>query len=100
MLVRTLFLFAIVAALTSCDPEHRKKCEWYLMPDQDRKIETKEGVIPVCARNFVTNKQDCRLIAPLDFAREAYNKKFKYVDMKVDGPGIPRTVLEIKFCGK
>ena len=88
----------ILGGLAACDREHKKKCEWYLMPDQDRIGKVQEGFIPVCARNFVTNRQDCRLQAKLDFARNVYNKKFRYVDMKIDGPGIPRTVQDIKHC--
>lgn len=84
--------------LTGCDPEHRKKCEWYLMPDATRIGRVQEGFIPVCARNLVVNKEDCRLQATLDFAKESYNKKFRYIDMKVKSAAIPRSVDTIKFC--
>lgn len=95
---RLLLMTIYMGLLLSCDPEHKKKCEWYLMPDADRLGKVEEPFIPVCARNFKTLKQDCRLQAPLEFARNAYNKKFRYIDMKIDGPGIPRTILSIKHC--
>ncbi len=97
-LYKGVLVFLALISLVSCDPEHKKKCEWYLMPDPDRIDKVQEGFIPVCARNFKTNKQDFRLQAPLDFARTAYNKKFRYIDMKIDGPGIPRTIQSIKHC--
>lgn len=93
-----LFLIFSLSIFSGCDPEHKKKCEWYLMPDIDRKDKVEPGYIPVCARNFVTNKQDCRLQATMKFAKESYNKKFRYVDLKYEDPGIPRTVTKIKFC--
>ena len=68
------------------------------MPDIDRKDQTEASFIPVCARNLESNKQDCRLQAKYDDARKWYQKKFRYVDMKVDSPGLPRTVTTIKFC--
>jgi hypothetical protein len=103
--------FIFLAMLwVGCDKEHRQKCEWYLVPDVDRANYTEEdqkkqnigkldeGFIPVCARNYVVNKQDCRLQAPLDFAKSAYNRKFKLVDLQVKAYGLPRTITEIKFC--
>ncbi len=82
----------------ACDPEHKKKCEWYLMPDTVRIGQVQEGFIPVCARNLVVNKEDCRLQSTLDFAKSAYNKKFRYSEMKVKSLAIPRTIDAIKFC--
>ena len=93
--------------LVSCDKEHKKKCEWYLIPDTARYDQRKEeringkldeGQIPVCARNFVTNKQDCRLETTIEFAKKAYERKFKLVDLKVKELGNPRLIEEIKFC--
>jgi len=68
------------------------------VPDQDRIGKVNKGMIPLCARNFVVNKQDCRLQSSLEFAEAHYQKKFKYNVMKVDGTGIPRTVQEITHC--
>jgi hypothetical protein len=93
-----VFLIASTSLLLGCDPDHLNKCEWYLVPDQDRKGNVEEGFVPACARNYEVNKQDCRLQVKLEFAKKAYNRKFKYKDLKVDGPGIPRTVKSIKYC--
>lgn len=93
-------VLALAAILLGCDPEHKKKCEWYLVPDTDpaRAGKVGEGYIPVCARNYETNKQDCRLQTTLKFAEKVYQRKFKYIDLKVKNVGIPRTIDEIEMC--
>lgn len=95
-LIFTLTAFLLLT--TGCDPEHKKKCEWYLMPDTSRIGQVQEGFIPVCARNLVVNREDCRLQSTLEFAKDAYNKKFIYDEMKVKNLSIPRTIEKIKFC--
>ena len=84
--------------LGSCDPEGRKSCDWYIVPDTDRKPDPQTNLVPVCARNYVTNKQDCRLEAPLDYAKKAYMKRFRYVDLEVVDFGLPRQIKKITFC--
>ena len=84
--------------LTGCDPERRKKCEWYLVPDPERKGQVDEGMIPVCARNYISNKQDCRLQTTLKYAKKLHKKTFRYVDLKVENYGLPRTIKEITLC--
>ena len=91
-------LAGFVTFLMGCDPEHKKKCEWYLMPDTDHIKEADHGMIRVCARNFVVNKEDCRLQTTIDFAEKAYNKKFKYNDLTVEHLGTPRTISNISYC--
>jgi hypothetical protein len=93
-------ILVIGAALTGCDPEHRKKCEWYLMPDPARREDPKidSGMIPVCARNLVVNKEDCRFQANLELAQAAWNKKFRYVDVEVSSPALPRKISKITYC--
>lgn len=68
------------------------------MPNVDKIGKTDEGFIPVCARNMVSMKEDCRLQTTLDFAKKIYGKKFKYVDLKVKTFGMPRTIKELKLC--
>ena len=89
---------SFITLLVGCDPEHKKKCEWYLMPDTDHIREADQGMIRVCARNYVVNKEDCRLQTSIDFAEKAYNKKFKYVDLAVEHLGNPRTITDINYC--
>ncbi|MBF0440797.1 MAG: hypothetical protein HQK54_02720 [Oligoflexales bacterium] len=84
--------------LTGCDPEHRKKCEWYLEPDPQRAGKVDKEYIPVCARNYVTNKQDCRLQTTLEYAKKVSLMKFRYTDLSVEHLGNPRTITQIKFC--
>jgi hypothetical protein len=81
-----------------CDPEHRKKCEWYLVPDTDKISEADPGYIRVCARNYVVNKQDCRLQTTLDFAVKVEKKKFRYTDLKIKSFAMPRKIDQIELC--
>lgn len=90
--------FALVT-LFSCDPERKKECEWYLMPEPSLKSSVDPGFIPVCARNLTSNKQYCRLQAKIEFAKKFYGKKFRFVDMDIETSGrFPRKVLSIKTC--
>jgi hypothetical protein len=93
-----IVIIAGLIGLTACDPEHKKKCEWYLMPNPDAKTKVEEGYIPVCARNLIINKEDCRLQAKLDYSKKIYGQKFKYSDLKVDEGRYPKKVLSIKKC--
>jgi hypothetical protein len=89
---------AVAWLLAGCDPEGKKQCAWVLEPEPKLEGTVDPGYIPVCARNRGTMKEDCRLQAPLDYAKQVYGRKFRYVDMRVASPGLPRTVTEIKFC--
>ena len=89
---------SLLTLLAGCDPEHKKKCEWYLVPDTDRIKEAEQGLMRVCARNYIVNKEDCRLQATIDFAERAYTKKFRYVDMTVEHLGTPRKIETITYC--
>lgn len=89
----------ISVTLFGCDPDGKKQCAWMLMADTTRSLDRMDpGFIPVCARNFKTEKQDCRLQAKLDFAKSTEGKKFRYSEMKIRGPGNPREILSIEFC--
>lgn len=98
-------LFFLVVSLTGCDLDNMKKCEWTLEPEADNisklsESDRQDGFIPVCARNRVTNKQNCNLKAKLDFAKKVFQRKFKYTDLKIDKESkYPKTVQDIKsFC--
>lgn len=97
-LIRGMLGLLLLGLLGACDPQHRRQCEWYLVPDLDRPVDGDGSVIPVCARNFVTNKQDCRLEADLEYAKSVYNRKFRYSDLRVKNVGIPRRVDHVAFC--
>ena len=101
-----VFTMVIVVASSffavGCDPEGHKQCEWVLEPEsQSESVNsdvTKADMFPVCARNRRTMKQDCRLQAPEDFIKKTLGKKFRYVDLKIQSPGNPRTILDITYC--
>lgn len=80
-----------------CDPNRERYCEWYLVPEP--RHEAPAGYIPVCARNYTNNKQNCRLKATLAFAQRVYGKPFRYVDLEIAEGRFPRTVTAIqRFC--
>lgn len=94
-LIATILL---TSGLLACDPEGRRKCDWVLEAEPKLKGQADEGMIPVCARNRVTMKEDCRLQTNLDFAKNAMGRRFRYDDLVVENPGIPRTIKSIKYC--
>jgi hypothetical protein len=98
--LKLLPLVGIAFLLSACDPDGKKKCEWVLEPEVNLRGTTDPGFIPVCARNRTTQKEDCRLQTTLEYAQKIYGRKFRYVDLRVESPGLPRTVAGIKFCDK
>lgn len=98
--MRGFIIVLALVPLTACDPEHKEKCEWYLVPDVERIGQADEGYIPVCARNYVVNKQDCRLQTTQPFAEKVYQRRFRYTDLRIKNYRAPRTVEEIRFCDK
>lgn len=95
---KLIFLFPFLLNLVACDPEHRKKCEWYLMPDTTPERVVDEGFIPVCARNLVINRENCRLQMRFDEAKTAYGKKFRYTDLKLVAAINSHNIKSIKYC--
>jgi hypothetical protein len=100
-------LFAVITvttviaagALTSCDPEGRKECEWALEPEPSLVADVNQpGMIPVCARNRKTNKQDCRFQTTLELAKSAWNRKFRYDHIDANMKHLPRIINKITFC--
>ena len=89
---------ALALGLVACDPEGKKQCAWVLEPEPKLDGTTDPGYIPVCARNRATMKEDCRLQATVEFAKSALERKFRYVDLRWDRPGLPRTVTKITYC--
>ena len=86
--------------LWGCDPEGRKNCDWVLEPEAKLIGTVDAGFIPVCARNRQANKEDCRLQTTLEYAEKVYGRKFRYIDLRVERLGLPRTISTIKFCDK
>ena len=84
--------------LFSCDPDGKKKCVWVLEPEPRNEAQSDPGMYSVCARNRESMKEDCRLQTSKDFASKALGRKFRYADLEIDSPGLPRTIKSIKFC--
>ena len=98
-MIRVIAVFCGALALFSaCDPEGRKECSWTLEPEPKLIGTTMQGYIPVCVRNRTTNHQDCRYQATLEFAKSAWSRKFRYVDIDADATHAPKVLKNIKFC--
>ena len=99
---RILVALCFLGGLSGCDffTNNKSKCEWYAMPEADNKDKVDVGYIPICVRNYVTNKQNCQLQAPLELAESIYQKAFRYDDLQVDMEGrFPRKIIKVKeFC--
>lgn len=98
--ILTLITFLICALQTACDPERRKECEWFFAPNPDTSKMTDKNMVAVCAKNLISNKQDCRLQTDLEFAKKASKLRFRYSQLKVMDFGNPRTIdkKNTKFC--
>ena len=97
-MIRMTLTMLFLSLFFSCDPDGKKKCNWTLEPEPRMKDKASEGMIPVCARNRESMKEDCRLQTTMEHAKSSLNKKFKYVDLKVKTYGLPRTIDKIEFC--
>lgn len=99
MIKKWITLIALAFTLVACDPHHKEKCEWYLVPEPAQIDLVPEGWVSLCARNYVINKQKCYLKASIDFAKAVSGKPFKLSRLKVDDKGpYPREVLKINTC--
>ena len=87
-----------VGLLTSCDPERKRKCEWYLVPELDHMDQVEGNWVTLCARNYTTRKQRCYLKAPLEFAEKIYGKTFRLVDLEYEKKPRPRKIIRVKTC--
>ncbi len=92
------FVFCGGFFLTACDPLHKSKCEWYLIPEPEHKDLVQPGWVSLCARNYTINRQKCYLQAKLSYSEALYGQAFRYNDMKIDDNTFPRKVLEVKTC--
>lgn len=105
MKISRLLIVASFVLFSGCDMYHFNSCEWTLEPEKDyisklSSEDIEQGYIPVCARNRVTNKQNCNLKAKLDYAKSVFQKKFKYEDLKIEtNSKYPKPVIEVaSFC--
>ena len=91
-------LAACALGLLGCDPDGKKRCAWVLEPEPRNEGNSDPGMYSVCARNRETMKEDCRLQTSKEYAMKALNRKFRYADLEIESPGLPRTIKSIKFC--
>jgi len=91
-------LTSLALALVGCDPDGKKACAWVLEPEPKLDGTTEPGFIPVCARNRTAMKENCAIQATLDYAKQVYGRRFRYVDIRFISTGKLQTVNNIKFC--
>ncbi len=97
---KTFLAVFFLTMLVGCDPNHLKECEWFLVPEPRLKEKIKEpGMVPICARNFELNIQNCQFQMSLEEAEKAYKRKFRYSDLEVDKSGpFPRRIKTVTYC--
>lgn len=96
---RRLLLLVLPLFFAGCDPYHKEKCEWYLVPEPNHVDLVEPGWVSLCARNYIVNHQKCYLRANLDYAKAVYGKPFRFATLKVREIGpYPREVESIKVC--
>ena len=89
-MIRRLWLAVLIMIgylSLSCDPHGEKDCEWYLVPEPRDMAKVDKGFISVCARNYKTNKQKCKMQTTMKFAKKVYGKKFRLNDIIVEADG-------------
>ena len=96
-ITRMVITSVTILNLVACDQDKKKECHWTLEPEPKLVGWTDPGYIPVCARNRENMKQDCKLQATLEYAKEVHGRKFRLADVKKE-PGVPHTVTDITFC--
>jgi len=85
--------------LVGCDPYHKDKCEWYLVPEPEHIDLVEPGWVSLCARNYVINKERCYLKSTIEFAKEANGKLVRLSSLKIAETGLyPREILSVKTC--
>jgi hypothetical protein len=76
------------------------QCDWFIMPDPDRRELIEDGWATVCISNFVINKRKCYLKMKLDEAEAVYGQKFRYVDIEISRSGFPKEIKSYTSCGE
>jgi hypothetical protein len=94
---------AIVIAMlgflvSSCDPFHKKKCEWYLVPDLDFRELVEPGWVSLCAVNYTIKRRKCLFTAPLKFSEDMFGKKFKLAELDYEEGRNLRKIKTVKLC--
>lgn len=97
-LMRIVLIGMAIVLLAGCDPDRKRKCEWYLQPEPRHRELVAKGWVSLCAKNYTTMKQKCYIQTPLAFAEKVHAKPFRYVDLKLDDKSFPKKVKSVTFC--
>lgn len=95
---RLAALALLVLLIAGCDPDRKRKCEWYLQPEPRHKDLVAKGWVSLCAKNYKTMKQKCFIQTPLAFAEKVHGKPFRFVDLKLNDKTFPKKVKSVTFC--
>jgi hypothetical protein len=93
-----IVFISLLLSHLACDPLHKNKCEWYLMPDTDFRELLKPGWAGLCARNLTIKKEKCLFTAPIEFAESAFGKPFKLSDLNYKENGYLLEIVDVKLC--
>lgn len=94
-----LIIPAFLFLNTSCDPQRKGKCEWYLLPNPKANQLMEPGWVSLCVGNFKLGKQRCYFTAKPDFVEKYNGVSFKYNEMKYT-KSFPRKITKITPCKK
>lgn len=98
MMTKVLFkmslLFAVSYTFSACDPNHEKKCEWYIEPDLAKRAMVESDEMTVCLRNYDTGKQRCSLKTKTTLAKSILGKKVRYSEVEIK----KREILSASPC--
>ena len=103
MLQKMLALSGLLLLLTTqlgCEVIARYRCQWYMIPDLEKKHLVEPGWVSVCLRNYDIGKQKCALKAKFEMAEATFGKPFRYVDVEIFSKVYPREVKSVKVCEK
>lgn len=98
ILNKIAIVIATIALLIGCDPQRKKKCEWYLVPEIEHKHLVEPGWVSLCARNFYLKKQKCYYSATLKSAEEIYGQAFTLTSLQFEDGTFPRKVVSFQPC--
>lgn len=89
--------FLIGCYLTACDPERKKKCEWYIVPNPKANEMMEPGWVSLCVANFKLGRQKCYFTAKPDLVEKLNGIPFRYNTLKYSD-SFPRKILSVKTC--
>ena len=89
--------FVIGCYLTSCDPERKTKCEWFLTPNPKADYLTEPGMVSVCLSNFQLGRQRCYFVATPQTVKDFNGIAFVYEEVE-HTTDFPRRITKLTAC--